>query len=343
LIPLTFPKFHPDSPALVKRYLTPALYEQLAPLKTRTGFTLKAALQSGLKNHDSSIGIYAGDADFYGIFSGLLDPIIHDYHGVREDFIHNPGLEQLKLAPMDPGKQFILSSRIRVARNLKGFAFPCHITSRDRSRVETLISETLITMPENLGGSYLSFTDLTPSQFQNLLTQKQVFPKGDRFQDAASINRDFPSSRGIFTSRDKKFMVWVNEEDHLRIISMEYSSDISGVFNRLSLGLDHLSLRHAFAFDKKYGFLTSCPTNIGTAMRAGVHIRLKKLEKNRPLLEKLINRYRLQIRGTMGEKTGVDKSVFDISNRERLGISGTQIIKNLHKGIMAIIDAEKGR
>ena len=353
---MVFPQFHPDSRALVKQYLTPAVYEQLAPLETRTGFTLAAAIQSGLKNPDSHIGIYAGDALSYSLFSSLLDPIIHVYHSVEKTFEHSPdfdqtglnqtgldqtGLDQTRLDPLDPNKAFILSSRVRVARNLSGFCFPCHISSRERTRVEALIFDAAKKLPGKLGGSYLSFKDLSPSQMQARLTRKQAFPKGDRFQDTAGINRDFPDSRGIFSSRDKKFMIWVNEEDHLRIISMESSADISGVFNRLCRGLGHLSTRLEFAFDKKYGFLTSCPTNIGTAMRAGVHIRLKKLEKNQKILKKLVAQYQLQIRGTSGEKTSVNKSIFDISNKQRLGIPETRIIQNLHSGLAAIIEAEK--
>ncbi len=338
--PLIFPTFHSNSRALVKQYLTPALYEELAPLKTHTGFTLDAAIQSGLKNPDSSIGIYAGDAQSYSTFSSILDPIIHAYHAVEGSIEHRP-VDKTLLAPLDPDKAFILSSRVRVARNLKGFSFPCHITGQDRSRVESLVSEAIKKLPRNLLGSYRGFKGLVPSQMQDLLNRKQAFPKGDRFQDAAGINRNFPDSRGIFASLDKKFMIWVNEEDHLRIISMESSSDISGVFNRLCSGLDHLSNWLDFAFNKKYGFLTSCPTNIGTAMRAGVHIRLRKLEKKQALLKRLVNRYNLQIRGTGGEKTLVDQGIFDISNKQRLGICGTRIIENLHTGVAAIIEAEK--
>ncbi len=336
---MAFPKFHSSSCALIKKYLTPGLYEQLAFLKTGTGFTLEAAIQSGLKNPDSHIGIYAGDAHTYSLFSAILDPIIHAYHSVEETFTHRPDIDQTNLSPLDPDKRFILSSRVRVARNLKEISFPCHITSQDRIQVEHLVSKAVQDMPGE--GHYLPFTGLSPSRMQDLLCRKQTFPMGDRFQDAAGINRDFPDSRGIFSSLDKKFMIWVNEEDHLRVISMESSCDISRVFNRLCLGLDHLNTRLEFAFDKKYGFLTSCPTNIGTAMRAGVHIRLKKLEKNPSLLKHLVNQYHLQIRGTGGEKTSVEKGVFDISNKQRLGVSATQIIENLHAGITAILTAEK--
>jgi len=203
------------------------------------------------------------------------------------------------------------------------------------------VTEATKKIPRDLAGSYLGFKSIPPYEIQNLLSKKQVFPPGDRFQDAAGINRDFPDARGIFTSRDKNFMIWVNEEDHLRIISMESSSDISGVFNRLCRGLDYLGTCLEFSCDPKYGFLTSCPTNIGTAMRAGVHIRLKKLERNQSLLTQLTTQYHLQIRGTGGEKTAIDGAIFDISNTQRLGISGTRIIQNLHTGIAAIIAAEK--
>ncbi len=343
---MDIPKFHPDSRALVKQYLTPAIYKQLSPLETPSGFTLKAAIQSGLKNPDSHIGIYAGDALSYSVFSRILDPIIHAYHAVGKTFEHSPdldqtGLDQPSLAPLDPGKDFILSCRVRVARNLSEFCFPCHIHSRDRARVASLVFDAVKKLPQELAGSYLSFNDLSPSQMQDHLTRKQAFPKGDRFQDAAGINRDFPDARGIFASQDNNFMIWVNEEDHLRIISMEASADLSGVFNRLCRGLGHLSTQLEFAFDKRYGFLTSCPTNIGSAMRAGVHIRLRKLEKNKGILEKLTAQYQLQIRGTGGEKTSVEKGIFDISNKQRLGIPESLIIQNLHAGLAAIIEAEK--
>ena len=76
-------------------------------------------------------------------------------------------------------------------------------------------------------------------------------------------------------------------------------------------------------------------------MRAGVHIQLKKLEKNQALLKNLVAQYQLQIRGTGGEKTSVERGIFDISNTQRLGIPESRIIQNLHSGLAAIIEVEK--
>jgi len=338
---MRIPAFHPQSCALIKQHLTPALFEHLAPLKTSSGFTLAAAIRSGLENKDSNIGIYAGDAESYALFSAIFDPIIHAYHATGEIVGSAPRLTSVNLPLMDPDNDFILSTRVRVARNINGFPFTCHTNVHDRRRVESLVFAATQNMPHGLNGEYISFGNVDPVYMQDLLSQKLAFQKGDRFQEAAGMNRDFPKSRGIFCSHDKKVRIWVNEEDHLRVISMEASSDISGVFDRLVSTLNHLSSKLEFASDEKYGFLSSCPTNIGTAMRAGVHIRLEKLEKNQNLLNSLVSRYQLQIRGTEGEKTRIDKAVFDISNKQRLGISEVQIIQNLYTGITAIIEAEK--
>ena len=104
-----------------------------------------------------------------------------------------------------------------------------------------------------------------------------LFKKGDRFLEAASLNRDWPSGRGIFHNDNKTFLVWVNEEDQLRIISMQQGSNIREVFQRLSVAADSIENEAAFAKDDHLGYITSCPTNLGTGLRASVHIKLPKL------------------------------------------------------------------
>jgi len=96
--------------------------------------------------------------------------------------------------------------------------------------------------------------------------------------EAAGLNRDWPSGRGIFHNHDKTFLVWLNEEDHLRIISMEKGADIFHVFKRLSYIAVNIEMRgSSFAHDDHLGYITSCPTNLGTGLRASVHIKLPNL------------------------------------------------------------------
>ncbi|MFN2435717.1 MAG: arginine kinase, partial [Desulfotignum sp.] len=182
---------------------------------------------------------------------------------------------------------------------------------------------------------------LTSEQIITQAAAGKAFPPGDRFQAAAGITRGFPEARGVYAGHDTQFSVWVYEEDHLRIICLENTGSLSSVFNRLVLALGHLTRTLAFAWDPCLGFLNACPSNIGTAMRAGVHIRLPNLEQRPDLLRQLVRDHGLQIRGTAGEKTAVSGAVFDISNKKRLGIGEIQLIRSLHTGIAAIIETEK--
>jgi creatine kinase/arginine kinase len=91
------------------------------------------------------------------------------------------------------------------------------------------------------------------------------------------LNRDWPSGRGIFHNNDKTFLVWINEEDQLRIISMQPGADLKEVFDRLCRAAAAIEKVAKFAHDEHLGYITSCPTNLGTALRASVHIHLPHL------------------------------------------------------------------
>ncbi|MBT3388305.1 MAG: arginine kinase [Desulfobacula sp.] len=332
--------FPEESNSLVKKYLSQKICKTLEQKKTDSGFTLAKAVNSGLKNPDSKIGIYAGDAQSYQTFSLIFDPVISKYHG-EKNLKHKSDINELNLPAIDPEKKYIQSTRIRIARNLKGFNFSCNMDLSQRRDLEKKIIRALNCLQKSFKGNYFSFEHDDKKELKQLENENILFHKGDRFQDAAGINSDFPKCRGVYHSFDKKLMVWINEEDHLRIISLEKTSDLSSVYNRLCRAVSALNQNLDFAWDKAYGHLSCCPTNIGTSMRASVHIQLGKLERKKEFLFKLIKAYNLQIRGTKGEKTKIENAVFDISNRQRLGISESGIIKNLHSGLMAIIKAEK--
>jgi len=115
-----------------------------------------------------------------------------------------------------------------------------------------------------------------------LIEDHFLFKEGDRFLESSGLNRDWPAGRGIFHNKEKTFLVWVNEEDQLRIISMQPGANIRQVFTRLTTALEKFEQVAKFSYDDHLGFITSCPTNLGTAMRASVHIHLPILGKNKP-------------------------------------------------------------
>ena len=328
-----FVPFDATSRCLVKKHLSPELYTKLKNHSTASGFTLDDAIRSGVVNSDSAIGIYAGDAESYDVFKEIFDPVIEEYHGVGQGNKHISDFSPVELTNTDPEEKYILSTRVRVARNVAQFPFANNIKLSERLLLEKTVAQALEDLCKPFSGEYFNFEASTDTEI--------LFCKGDRFQDAAGLNADFPKGRGIFYANDKRFRVWINEEDHLRIISQDSSGDLASVFNHLCLGVFELQKSLAFAIDEKYGNLTTCPTNLGTSMRAGVHIRLPNLNENVYLLNKIVKEHQLQLRGTSGEKTEIENCVFDISNERRLGLSEVSIIKGLHKGLCAIIEAEK--
>jgi creatine kinase/arginine kinase len=323
--------------SLVKEHLTPAIFNDLKEKRTTNNFTLEQAIRSGIQNPDSSIGIYAGDAESYQLFSKIFKPVIEAYHGCPTDRIHRSDLSRIALSDSDLSCGHIQSFRIRVARNIADLPFPPLIDSATRIKVEEQAVNALLELKGDLGGSYHPLGELTDAKRKKLAQKHLLFEKGDRFMEAAGINRNWPDSRGIFVSKDEKFAVWINEEDHLRIISMDRGGDIMGTYDRLSRALAFLEKRLPFARDSNLGYLTSCPSNLGTGMRAGVHIRLPNYQTQQEGLHATAERYNLQIRGSHGEKTEVLDGIVDISNRQRLGITEKQCIETLHRGLCAII------
>lgn len=178
---------------------------------------------------------------------------------------------------------------------------------------------------------------------QDLIDNHFLFKEGDRFLEACNLNRNWPEGRGIFHNNDKTFLVWVNEEDQLRIISMQEGADIGAVFGRLSRAVGHIQGVADFQHDDHLGYITSCPTNLGTALRASVHIRLPKLSKNRGKFEEIAQKYHVQIRGIHGEHTESEEPVFDISNMRRLGFSEVSLVQDMYNGVKALIEAEKAQ
>lgn len=146
-------------------------------------------------------------------------------------------------------------------------------------------------MEGDLKGTYYSLAGMKEEDRKQLVDDHFLFKEGDRFLEACGLNRDWPEGRGIFHNDAKTFLVWVNEEDQLRIISMQQGSDIGQVFSRLSRACSEIEKIAKFAVDPELGNLTSCPTNLGTALRASVHIHLPLLGERKAEFQAIADRF----------------------------------------------------
>ncbi|WPX97453.1 ATP--guanido phosphotransferase [Candidatus Bandiella euplotis] len=295
------------------------------------GDTLDHTLKSGEENKDSSIGCYAGDATSYYTYKEVFYPTIKDYHGIlpNEDTDHK--LHKIKISDYNTLLDNVISIRFRVARNLKEFPFPSAMKRLQRFEVEKKILSAIQKLPKEYRGVYNRLSSLTKEKYNSLLNNHLVFGSNDKYLESAGILNNWPEARGAYISDDKNFMVWVNEEDHMRIIYLTDGKDIIGSYNKFVDALSILEKELEFAWDKKLGYLNSCPTNIGTALRLSVHIKLDNLDIEE--IKSIAKEFNLSVRGTYGENSGIINNTYDISNSQRLGITPEKIIHDLVNGI----------
>ena len=140
-------------------------------------------------------------------------------------------------------------------------------------------------------------------------------------------------------NRKHNFVVWINEEDHVRIISIEKGANVKNVYKRLVTGIQILEKTLQFVYHEKFGYLTFCPTNIGTGLRASVHVKLPKLAASGKL-KSLCESLNLQPRGVHGENSESEGGIYDISNKVRIGMSEYELVHSMCVGIKKLLDEE---
>jgi arginine kinase len=339
-----FPVFPEGTKSLLSKCLTRDVWNKLKDAKDKHDFTLRQAILSGAQNVESGIGVYAGSHDSYTAFAPLFDDVIEQYHGHKKGEQHMSDMDHTKLkCPPFPEEdaKMIKSTRIRVGRNLADFPLGPGLTKEQRQQVEEKVVTACKAFTGDLEGKYYSLGSLSEADRQQLIDDHFLFKEGDKYLEACGLNREWPEGRGIFHNNEKTFLVWVNEEDQLRIISMQPGADIGAVFSRLSRAAADIEKVAKFAHDSHLGYITSCPTNLGTAMRASVHIHLPNLGAKKNDFEAIADKYFVQIRGAHGEHTETNDHVYDISNKRRLGRSEVDLVMDMYNGVKEMIEAEK--
>jgi len=335
--------------SLVAKHVTPELWAELSGHKTATsGFTLAQAIACAVQFDDQHCGIYAGDADSYTDFAKVFDPIIQEYHGISADATHTSDMDASKIVGNIDDDVPVKSTRIRVGRSMAGFGLSPGITKEQRLEMEGLMKNAFANLKDDLSGEYYPLLGMEEATRQQLVDDHFLFMSGDKNLQAAGMERDWPEGRGIFHNKEKTFLVWVNEEDQLRIISMQQGGDVKGVFERLARGIaavgDSVKTESGkeFLLSPKYGYLHSCPTNLGTGMRASVHVDLPGWTKEGlPALKARCEELGVQPRGTRGESGGQTGITYDISNKHRLGYSEVELVQKMIDGVNTLWKEDK--
>ena len=232
-----------------------------------------------------------------------------------------------------PENDIVISSRIRLARNITGFPFLVRSNEQDRTQVNETIRKIM--------------ADVFPEKDADFVDLVKI-PPIDRlfFLERQLISREIAETEGpraVIIDRDERFSVMVNEEDHLRIQSVTSGLDLHKVWERINELDDRLESCVNFAFHEKWGYLTACPTNVGTGMRVSVMLHLPALVMSKEI-EKVfrsLSKVNLAVRGMYGEGSQALGDFFQISNQITLGKTEEELIQKVSDIIPQIISYER--
>jgi len=232
-----------------------------------------------------------------------------------------------------PHDRIVMSSRVRLARNLKNAAFPGWAKKPERVKVLESILPAVSSLPE-MSGSFAEAMDNLSALDKQLLVERHLISREHAAKNVGS---------GIVLNRAETFCVMINEEDHLRMQALRPGFQIQEAWQAIDRLDTSLEKKLDFAFDNDLGYLTACPTNLGTGIRVSAMLHLPGLvlaEQINPIIQS-VNKLGLAVRGLYGEGTEALGNVFQVSNQMTLGETEVAIVERLEKVLSQIIEHEE--
>lgn len=226
----------------------------------------------------------------------------------------------------------VLSTRIRLARNLDDYAFPAKLDTAGKNKVNSLVKSVLF---ENDGKdfSYIEMKDLSRLQAVSLAERHLISPEFAAKHDGSAL----------VLSADESVSIMLCEEDHIRLQVMKAGLALEEAFDIADKLDNMLGAKLNYAFDERIGYLTQCPTNLGTAMRASVMLHLPALTRCGQMsrLANTVSKLGLTIRGAYGEGSQPKGDIYQISNQITLGITEETAIANLKSIVLQLVAQER--
>jgi protein arginine kinase len=248
-------------------------------------------------------------------------------------------IHQFLIPPADsarrkgPHDRIVMSSRVRLARNIKDAAFPGWAKKPERIRVLELIRPAIEGLPEMKEAFSESMDNLSTLDKQ-ILVERHLISREHAAKSAGS---------GLVLNREESLCVMINEEDHLRMQALRPGLQLKQAWLAIDQADSTLEKRLEYAFSTDIGYLTACPTNLGTGIRVSAMLHLPGLvlaEQINPIIQS-VNKLGLAVRGLYGEGTEALGNVFQVSNQMTLGETETAIVERLDKVLSQIIEHEE--
>ncbi|XP_018545115.1 zgc:172076 isoform X3 [Lates calcarifer] len=277
------------------RILTPAMYRRQFNRCTHSGVIFDDVIRPGLeepgdRSGPASVGCVAGDAQSYILFCDFFDRVIEAYHEHKitsqtpeSDFNY----DNLKGGD-DLDRSYAVRCDVSVVRGVEDFCFPTHCSRGERRQLLMLARRALQRLEdEELPGRLLLLEELNQEQQRELNLSS---PTSSQLR--IGVARDWPDARAIWMSEDGSLVIWVNLDDHLRLVSTQEDANIAEAFKRICINLQKLEeyyreLRHPFIWKQQLGWVASSPADVGTGLRIRVHLKLQHLPKHKRLQDVL--------------------------------------------------------
>ncbi len=225
-----------------------------------------------------------------------------------------------------PLSDIVISSRIRLARNLAGYKFLSHCSTSEKSEILNKLKDILMSLELGDKVFYIS-VDKAPTLNRHLLVERHLISHNHAFGKGP---------RGAVIAQKEFFTAMINEEDHLRLQVLKAGCQLSTCLEQINNIDDMVEQKVDYAFSPRYGYLTACPTNLGTAIRVSVMLHLPAL-KMTGQIEKFLRTTRdmsLAVRGLFGEGTEAASDFYQLSNQVTLGISEKDIVSQFENAII---------
>merc|ERR1711907_135411 len=327
-------------------------------------------IKTGVDNpghpHIKTVGVVACDEECYEVFAELFDPVIDARHGGYGPDAKQPtnmDINKLSQTDIDPNCEYVLTTRVRTGRSIRGFKLPPTISFEDRRRLEALAVKGLLNMKGDLKGDYFPLNgshSYPPKPNGMSVEEEEALRKmGNLFQEpdstlllASGMGRHWPDGRGVFCNDARTLFVWVGEEDHLRIVSMQGSrsgpthegkqiKEVTARFMRACAEVEKVLKAEGSGFmhNDHLGWVLTCPSNLGTGLRAGTMVKLPKFS-SRPDFKKFLGKMKLQARGTGGVDSANTGGTWDISNADRIGKGEVDLVNILIEGAAQLVKWE---
>jgi protein arginine kinase len=232
-----------------------------------------------------------------------------------------------------PHHQVVISSRVRFARNLRGHAFPGWAKKAERSQILEVIKPSVDDLPE-MQDSFSEYMQELTALDKQVLVERHLISREQAAKNAGSA---------VVINKKQTLSIMINEEDHLRMQALRSGLQLKNVFKLLDKVDSALEQKLDFAFHPRLGYLTACPTNVGTGMRASAMVHLPALVLSEQINQiiQAVNKIGLAVRGLYGEGTEAMGNLFQVSNQTTLGEKEEEIITRLNQVIEKIIEHEQ--